>query len=85
MIKLTRLDGSEVYLNPDLIEMIEETPDTHVTLTNGNKYLFFEPARVVIERIVSYQARILRHTSAEAARKYLNRRHADKYRPLCKL
>lgn len=85
MIKLTRLDGSEVFLNPDLIELLEETPDTHVTLSNGNKYLFLEPAHVVIERIVSFKARILRRTAAGSGKKYLQRRHAEKYRPVCKL
>ena len=37
MIRLTKLDGSEMYLNPDQIEIIEETPDTHITLLNGNR------------------------------------------------
>ena len=85
MIKLTKLDGSEVFLNPDLIEILEEIPDTHVTLSNGNKYLFIEPASVVIERIVGYRARILRKTAADNGKKYLQRRHAEKYHPVCKL
>lgn len=85
MIKLTRLDNSEVYLNPDLIEFIEETPDTHITLSNGNMYLFLEPAKVVIERIVNYKARILRRTTAARGKKYLQRCRLEKYRPQCKL
>jgi len=84
MIKLTRLDGSEVYLNPDLIETIEETPDTHITLSNGKNYLFLEPAKVVIGRIVSYRARLLRRASAGGARKYL-RNDSDRYHPQCEL
>jgi flagellar protein FlbD len=84
MIKLTRLDGSEVYLNPDLIETIEETPDTHITLSNGKSYLFMEPAKVVIGRIVSYRARLLRRATAEGSKKYL-RNDSDRYHPLCTL
>lgn len=85
MIKLTRLDGSEVYLNPDLIETIEETPDTHITLSNGKSYLFLEPAKVVVGRIISFRARVMRRSSADGARKYLNRNDADRYHPRCEL
>jgi flagellar protein FlbD len=84
MIKLTRLDGSEVFLNPELIELIEETPDTHITLTNGNKYLFLEPAQVVIERMVRFRARVLKG-AAGRGKKYLQRDRSDAYRPHCKL
>ena len=85
MIKLTRLDGSEMFLNPDLIEILEEIPDTHITLSNGNKYLFLEPAQVVIERIVSFKARILRRITTDNGKKYLQRNHSGRYRPICKL
>ena len=60
MIKLTRMDGTEVYLNPDLIAFLEETPDTHITLANGASYIFLESALIVINRIVKFKARILR-------------------------
>jgi flagellar protein FlbD len=59
MIKLTRLDKSEIYINPDLIETIEETPDTHITLMNSNRYLVLEKAEVVLDRIVLFKARII--------------------------
>jgi flagellar protein FlbD len=86
MIKLTRLDGSELFINPDLIEIIEETPDTHLTLSNGNRYLVLEPAKVVIEKIVIFKARIMRHgTLGPYARKYLSRRHQSDYHPFCEL
>lgn len=84
MIRLTQLDGSEVYLNPDLIEIISETPDTHITLSNGNRYLILEPARVVIGRIVSYKARLFRPPPA-GGRRYLRRNDAERYHPLCAL
>ena len=53
MIKLTRLDGSELFVNPDLIETIEETPDTHLTLANGKKYIVLEKTPAIVEKIVS--------------------------------
>jgi len=85
MIRLTRLDGSEMYLNPVMIELVEESPDTHITLSNGNRYLVLEPARVIIERIVLYQARILHRAASSENKKYLMRRNAEKFRPYCKL
>lgn len=42
MITLTRLNGKEFVLNDDLIQTIEETPDTVITLTNGAKYIVNE-------------------------------------------
>jgi len=84
MIRLTRLNGSEFYLNPSLIEIIEEAPDTHLTLSNGNRYLVLEPARVVIERIISLKAGVLRRAASTETRKYLLRRNAENFRPFCK-
>ena len=84
MIKVTTLDGSEMYLNADLIEIVNETPDTHITLTNGNHYLVLEPARVVIGRIVSFKARLLRRAPL-GAKRYLRRNDADRYHPQCML
>lgn len=85
MIKVTTRDGSEMYLNPDLIEIITETPDTHITLSNGNRYLVLEPAKVVIGRIVNFKADLFRHASSNVAKRYLRRRDAAKYYPNCRL
>lgn len=81
MIKVTALDGSEMFLNPDLIEFVSETPDTHITLANGNRYLVREPARTVIDRIVIFKARIMRRGSPDLAKRYLRRNGADRYLP----
>ncbi len=75
MIRLTRLDRSEFYLNPDLIECIEETPDTVITLTNGNHFLVREKLRVITERIISFKARIVRRASVATRPQYLRRGH----------
>ncbi|GFO53251.1 flagellar protein FlbD [Geomonas sp. Red276] len=82
MIKVTTRDGSEMYLNCDLIEFITETPDTHITLSNGNRYLVLEPARVIIGRMVSFKAKLLRQGMA-GGRRYLRRSSADNFHPQC--
>ena len=68
--------------DPDLIEIISETPDTHVTLSNGNRYIVLEPARVVIGRIVNFKARLLRRAPA-GSKRYLRRNDAERYHPRC--
>ena len=73
-----------MYLNADLIEIIAETPDTHITLSNGNRYLVLEPARVVIGRILNFKARLLRR-APPGAKRYLHRNDAERYYPLCRL
>jgi flagellar protein FlbD len=55
MIRLTRLNGSEVVLNADLIEFVETTPDTLVTLVTGKKIPVRETTEEVIQRVVSYR------------------------------
>jgi flagellar protein FlbD len=59
MIRLTRLNHAPMVLNSDLIEHIDVTPDTVVTLTNGQILRVREPAEEVIQRIVEFRRRIL--------------------------
>ncbi|QGG94649.1 flagellar FlbD family protein [Actinomarinicola tropica] len=59
MILLRRLNGSEFGVNADLIERLEVTPDTVVTLVDGTKYVVAEPVDEVIEKIIDFRARIL--------------------------
>lgn len=58
MIKVTRFDGSQLYVNAELIEFIEATPDTIITLTNNRKLVVHEAATDVVEQIVAYKRRI---------------------------
>ena len=58
MIAITRLNGKGLYINPDLIEFIEETPDSVVTLTTGRKVVASEPAEELIGRIITYRRSI---------------------------
>ncbi len=60
MIQLTRLNSSKIFLNPDLMRSIEETPDTIISLVNGEQFLVREKAAVVIEKIVAFRVALLR-------------------------
>jgi flagellar protein FlbD len=60
VIKVTRLDGSEMTVNSDLVEVVEGTPDTVISLLNGHKLVVREPVEVVIDRVVEYRRRINR-------------------------
>ncbi len=57
MILLTRLDGSRIGLNEDQIERLDETPDTVVTMANGNSYLVTESLEEVVDLVADFQAR----------------------------
>ena len=59
MIKLTRLNGSAMVLNSDLIKTAEASPDTMLTLITGEKLIVREDCGVVIERVLVYRARLL--------------------------
>ena len=58
MIPLRRLNNEPIMVNPDLIETLEATPDTVVTLTNGNKLLVRDSMDEVREKIVEFKRRI---------------------------
>ena len=60
MIIVTRLNGSEMVVNADLIETVEATPDTIVTLVDGTRYLVEETPSELVDRIKSYRAAVLR-------------------------
>jgi flagellar protein FlbD len=59
MIVVTRLNGSGFAVNPDLVERIQETPDTTLIMVDGAKYIVRESLAEVIDRIASYRARIV--------------------------
>ena len=54
MIKLTKLDKTEFYLNPLLIEQLTKTPDTVIMLNNGKRYLVQETVQTVVRRIYEF-------------------------------
>ena len=54
MIALTHLNGKAFYLNAEHVKYVEETPDTVITLRDGEKILVGEPARQVVAKIIAY-------------------------------
>lgn len=59
MIRLTRLNHVPLVLNSDLIEHIEATPDTVISLTTGQKIVVLETAEEVIDRVRLFRRDIL--------------------------
>ena len=59
MIRVTRLNGEQFALNPDLIERVEGHPDTVVFLVDGTKYVVRESVEEVLQEIREYRAAIL--------------------------
>ncbi|WP_053957433.1 flagellar FlbD family protein [Inediibacterium massiliense] len=58
MIEVTRLSGKKYVLNSDLIETIESTPDTVITLTTGKKVVVLENTDEMIHKIIKYKQKI---------------------------
>jgi flagellar protein FlbD len=58
MITLTRLDQRVIVVNADLIKMIEATPDTIITLINGDSLLVRESVEEVVRRAVDYARQV---------------------------
>lgn len=59
MIALTRLSGSVFVLNADLIERVDATPDTVVTLVDGKKYVVREDLGSLVESVLAYRGEIV--------------------------
>jgi flagellar protein FlbD len=64
MITLTRLSGSTFALNADLIERIDSTPDTIVTLVDGRKYVVTEALGEIVAAVRRHRAEILALSSS---------------------
>jgi len=59
MIQLTRLNGHPLVVNSDLIKLIENAPDTVISLVNGEKIVVHETVEQILERIVQFRRRVL--------------------------
>jgi flagellar protein FlbD len=64
MIHLTRLNNTGFTINSDLIKFVEQSPDTVITLLNGEKILVREPLNEIVGRIVEFRRRVLSGLSA---------------------
>jgi len=58
MIKVTRLNNKSFYVNADLIEFIEETPDTVLTLTTGKKVVVGENIETILKEIIEFRKKM---------------------------
>jgi flagellar protein FlbD len=58
MIKVSLMNGSEIALNSDLIEFVEATPDTVISLSTGKKVMVHESVSEVLDRIVEFRRRL---------------------------
>ena len=54
MIRLTRLNDHAFVLNAEQIKTVEQTPDTMITLLNGNQFVVRESMSEVVRRAVEY-------------------------------
>lgn len=73
MIELTRLNGSVMMLNSDLIKTAEASPDTMLTLINGEKLIVGEEIAEVVERVIAYRAHLLATVARRAPSGELDR------------
>jgi flagellar protein FlbD len=68
MILLTKINNNLIAVNSDLIEYIEETPDTVITLTNNDRIVVREGMTEIIEKVVHYRRLIAGLVEAEIER-----------------
>lgn len=59
MIRLTRINHVPLILNADLIEHVETTPDTVISLTNGQKFVVLESTEDLIRKVIEFRREIL--------------------------
>ncbi len=65
MILVTRLNGAELFVNPELFLSLEQTPDTVLTLTTGEKLVLRDPVEDVVARFMAYKRQV--HGPGESA------------------
>ena len=61
MINVTKLNGSRLVINADLVEFIESTPDTLLSLTTGRKLMIKEDLEAVVQMIIDYRRQSRSH------------------------
>jgi flagellar protein FlbD len=59
VIFITRTNGRQIYINPELIQSVEATPDTVITLAGNKVMIVKESPREVAERFIEYRRRTL--------------------------
>jgi len=69
MIKVTDVGGKEKYINCDLIERIESTPDTLLVMNNGHNFMVTESPEEIIDRIAAFKNRCYKYKKDDATDK----------------
>jgi flagellar protein FlbD len=59
MVKVTKLDGTGYYVNPDQIECIEVNPDTTLVMLSGRHHIIREEVGAVLDKILEYRRRMI--------------------------
>jgi flagellar protein FlbD len=65
MIRLTRINHVPLVLNADLIEHVEKTPDTIITMTNGQKFVVLESTDDLIRKVIEFRREVSRSGSPQ--------------------
>jgi len=58
MIELTKLNKKKFFLNTELVETIESTPDTVITLRNGKLLLVLEPPEDIVKMVIDFKHKL---------------------------
>lgn len=58
LIKVTKLNEKELVVNAEMIEVVESTPDTVISLTSGRKIVVKEETDLIIEKVIEYRKEI---------------------------
>ncbi len=58
MVHLTKLHGEDIVVNAELIEYVESTPDTTITLTTGHKLMVRETIDVLVDKVIAYRRKV---------------------------
>ena len=72
MIKVTKFDGTQTYINPELVKFVESIPDTIVTLSTGDILYVKESAGAVKSQFVKYQRSIRIKATPKASYRSVN-------------
>ncbi len=67
MISVTRFNGSKLYINAELIQTVEGTPDTVITLTNKVVIIVKDKPEEVVDRMIAYQREVRKPLQSQEA------------------
>ncbi|MGB9682401.1 MAG: flagellar FlbD family protein [bacterium] len=59
MIQVTRLNNTKFVINAELIETVEATPDTMISLTTGKRFVVKETVEEIMRKVIEYKMSIL--------------------------